>query len=211
MSIGSRTEYLLCLAKVAGQEFREVIEKDNKDSQRVSQSAPLASYNPVDDWESSSLVVKTFLNELLSEKNSELFKVTVRNAILVGNHPKKFSRKPQSCYYVSAVVKYLNDKQKILDFLSSLGIGVGDDAIVNIEKNQISEFNKYFWTIPSSATVMAVMDNNQADFGTKNFNPLNDSHHVDAMNVLQVVKPSGNVTLDKKSKSFDLCLCIYGK
>ena len=57
-SIGSRTEYLLCLAKVAGQEFREVIEKDNKDSQRVSQSAPLASYNPVDDWESSSLVSK---------------------------------------------------------------------------------------------------------------------------------------------------------
>ena len=73
----------------------------------------------------------------------------------------------------------------------------------NLEKIQIDEFNKNFWNIPASSTVMSVMDNNQTDFSTKNFNPLNDSHHVDAMNVLQIIKPVGNLTLQRDSKSMN--------
>ena len=202
-NVSSREEYLLCLVKVAGRELCQVIERDNKETQKVSQSAPLASYNAIDDWQSSSSIVKAFLNKLLSKDNSELFKVMIRNAILLVNRPRKCCRKPQSCYFISAVVKYLNDKQKILDFLSSLSIGVGDSAIANLEKKQVNEFNKHFWTIPDSASVMTVMDNNQADFGTKNYNPLNDSHHVDGLNVLQVVKPTGNINLNRRCRSLD--------
>ena len=44
---------------------------------------------------------------------------------------------------------------------------------------------------------MAVMDNNQSDFSTKRFKPLKDSHHVDCLNVLQVIKPAGNIDLDE--------------
>ena len=90
-----------------------------------------------------------------------------------------------------------------MDILSHLGIGVSDDAVVNLEKNQISDFNDKFWSIPASSTVMAVMDNNQADFGTKTFNPMKDAHHVDCLNVLQVIKPAGNNQLGKDSKAFD--------
>ena len=53
-NVSSREEYLVCLAKVAGQELCQVIERDNKETQKVSQSAPLASYNAIDDWQSSS-------------------------------------------------------------------------------------------------------------------------------------------------------------
>ena len=83
------------------------------------------------------------------------------------------------------MIKYLHDKQKILDFLSMMGIGVGDDPINNLEKNQIDEFNRVFWDIPDNTTVMAVMDNNQADFSTKSFKPLKDSHHVDCLEDLE--------------------------
>ena len=44
------------------------------------------------------------------------------------------------------------------------------------------------------------MDNNQADFGTKTYNPLKDEHHVDGLNVLQVIKPTGNFDFDKQGK-----------
>ena len=104
---------------------------------------------------------------------------------------------------MSALIKYANDKQKILDILSSIGIGVGDDAIATLEKNQIADFNRKFWDVPSSCTIVAVMDNNQADFGTKNYNPLKDTHHVDCLNVLQVIKPSGNPQLSKTSKTVE--------
>ena len=199
--IHSREEFLLRLAVVAGREFRQLVIKDNIESQKNSHSSSLACYDPHEDWESTSSVIKTFINELLFENNSDIFKVTFRNCIFNGNHPKKYRRKPQSCYFTSAIIKYANNNKKILDFLAAIGIGVTDDALNNLEKNQITDFNTKFWTIPSSATVMSVMDNNQADFGTKYFNPLQDKHHVDCLNVLQVVKPSGNSELMKESRS----------
>ena len=126
-----------------------------------------------------------------------------RNNILVGNQKQFNPLKPQSCYFISSVIKYLHDKQKILDFLSRIGIGVTDDAINNLEKRQIAQFNSVFWNLPDDATVMAVMDNNQTDFSTKTFKPLNDTHHVDCLNVLQVIKPSGNLNLNKNSKPLE--------
>ena len=126
--------------------------------------------------------------------------MTLRNSIFLGNQKRNYNLKPQSCYFTSAIIKYLSDKQKILDFLSSIGIGVGDDPINKLEKNQIDNFNSLFWTIPTNCTVMTVMDNNQADMATKGYNPLKDNHHVDGLNVLQVIKPVGNLYLDKESK-----------
>ena len=164
--------FLLALAKVAGRKLGQLIIEDNKESQRNSQSSLLVKYDPQADWESSCQIVKTFIDSLLSENNSYLFKVNFRNIVFLGNHSKTFRRKPQSGYFISAVIKYTNDKQKILDLLSSIGIGVTDDAITNLEKNQIDGFNKQFWDIPSACSVMAVMDNNQADFTTKSFNPI---------------------------------------
>ena len=201
--IGSREEFLLHLAVVAGREFRQLVIKDNIESQKNSHSSSLACYDPNEDWESTSSVVKSFINELLFENNTDIFKVSFRNCILNGNHPKKYRRKPQSCYFTSAIIKYANNNQKVLYFLAVIGIGVSDDALNNLEKNQIVDFNTKFWTIPSSATVMSIMDNNQADFGSKYFNPLQDKHHVDCFNVLQVLKPSGNSELMKESRSIE--------
>ena len=194
-------DYLVCLAKVAARELRRIILRDN--NKTTSQITPLANYNPQEDWESSCPVLKIFIDEILPENDCPLFKVILRNNIFLGNQKRNYRYKPQSCYFISSVIKLLNDKQKILDFLSKIGIGVGDDAINNLEKNQIGEFNSVFWKIPANATVMAVMDNNQTDYTTKNFNPLKDSHHVDCLNVLQVVKPSGNSNLAKDSKSIE--------
>ena len=139
----------------------------------------------------------------MPEAQSDLFRVTFKNIIFLGNQKRNYPFKPQSCYFTSCIIKYLHDKQKILDFLSSIGIGVGDDAINNLEKSQIDEFNIAFWDIPSSSTVMAVMDNNQTDFGKKSYNPLKDNHHVDCLNVLQVIKPVGNFNLRSNSKSVE--------
>ena len=192
--------FLVQLAKVAGHELKRIIIHDNKVFQSKSQKTKLVNYDPCKDWQSSSPIVRIFIEEILAEYPSDLFKVTFRNTIFLGNHKRKYPLKPQSCYFTSCIIKYLQDKQKILDFLSSIGIGVGDDAINSLEKNQINEFNSKFWAIPSTATVMAVMDNNQADFGTKTYNPLKDEHHVDGLNVLQVIKPTGNSDLDKQGK-----------
>ena len=49
LHVDCRTDYLLCLARIAGTELRQVIKADNKDSHKVSQCASLANYNPADD------------------------------------------------------------------------------------------------------------------------------------------------------------------
>ena len=83
------------------------------------------------------MVVKHFIDETLSENySSTLSKVVFRNNILVGNQKQFNPLKPQSCYFISSVIKYLHDKQKILDSLSRIGIGVTDDAINNLEKRR---------------------------------------------------------------------------
>ena len=196
----AKIDFLVCLARVAGRELTRSIVHDNKISQKRSQTTPLSKYDPHEDWESSSPIVKIFFESLLSETQSDLYKVTLRNSIFLGNQKRNYNLKPQSCYFTSAIIKYLSDKQKILDFLSSIGIGVGDDPINKLERNQIDNFNSQYWTIPTSCTVMAVMDNNQADHTTKGYNPLKDTHHVDGLNVLQVIKPVGNLNLNKESK-----------
>ena len=196
----AKIDFLICLARVAGRELTRIIVHDNKISQKRSQTTPLANYDPHEDWESSSPIVKIFFEAILNETQSDLYKVTLRNSIFLGNQKRNYNLKPQSCYFTSAIIKYLSDKQKILDFLSSIGIGVGDDPINKLEKNQIDNFNSLFWTIPTNCTVMTVMDNNQADMATKGYNPLKDNHHVDGLNVLQVIKPVGNLNLDKESK-----------
>ena len=96
-----------------------------------------------------------------------LLKVTFRNNIFLGNQKRKYPFKPQSCYFISSIIQYLHDKKKILDFLSSIGVGVGNKPINNLEKNQIESFNSVFWETPVDVTVMAVMDNNQSDFSSK--------------------------------------------
>ena len=164
--------FLVHLAQVAAKEMRQIIAHDNKVSQNKSHKVPLANYDPSEDWKASSPIVKIFINELMPEAQSDLFRVTFKNIIFLGNQKRNYPFKPQSCYFTSCIIKYLHDKQKILDFLSSIGIGVGDDAINNLEKSQIDEFNIAFWDIPSSSTVMAVMDNNQTDFGTKIYVPI---------------------------------------
>ena len=92
-----KIDFLVCLAKVAGRELQQIIAHDNKVSQKKSQKAPLARYDPCEDWESSSPVVKIFINEILSENQSDLFKITFRNTIFLGNLPKNYPFKPQSC------------------------------------------------------------------------------------------------------------------
>jgi hypothetical protein len=194
-------DFLMRLAKIAGCRLQGIVAHDHKISKIKSQKTPLANYDPKEDWESSSPAIKMFIDEIMPENDSFLFKVTFRNQIFLGNQKRNFPYKPQSCYFISSIIKYLHDKQKILDFLSTIGIGVGDDAINNLEKNQIDSFNSVFWKIPENASVMAVMDNNQTDYSTKSFKPLKDNHHVDCLNVLQVVKPTGNLNLNKESKS----------
>ena len=115
----SRAEYLVCLAKTAGRELRQLINIDNRQSQKSSHHAPLVNYNPQEDWESSSSVVKLFIDELLNENNTDLLKVTFRNMIFIGSHSRNIGLKPQGCYFISATIKYSNDRQKILDILSN--------------------------------------------------------------------------------------------
>ena len=192
--------YLACLFKKAAREIKAIVAIDNKLSQKKSLKNPLAKYDPSNDWASSCPIIQMFVNDILIESKSDLNKVIFRNLIFIGNQKRNYPYKPQSCYFISCVIKYLHDKQKILDLLSTIGIAVGDDAVNRLEKRQIDEFNSIFWDIPKSSTVMAVMDNNQADFGSKNYNPLHDEHHVDCLNVLQVIKPAGNPDLDKTTK-----------
>ena len=130
---------------MAAQELRKLILQDNIIHRNKSQKVPLANYNPQVDWESSCPIVKIFIDEILPENDSSLFKVIFRNNIFLGNQKRKYPFKPQSYYFISSVIKYLHDKQKILDFLSMMGIGVGDDPINNLEKNQIDEFNRVFF------------------------------------------------------------------
>ena len=196
-----RIDYIANIVDKAAKELKSLILQDCKVNKNKITS--LANYDPEDDWESTCPIVKHFIDEILSENNSTLFKVVFRNNILVGNQKQFNHSKPQSCYFISSIVKYLHDKQKILDFLSKIGIGVTDDAMNNLEKKQISKFNSLFWDLPDNSTVMAVMDNNQTDFSTKTFKPLNDTHHVDCLNVLQVIKPPGNLNLNKTSKQID--------
>ena len=193
-------EYLGCLFKVAAKEIRKIIALDIKLSQIRSLDTPLATYNPSEDWLSTCPIIKLFINECFTEQQSDLCKIVFRNMIFIGNQRKNYYLKPQSAYFVSCILKYLHDKQKILDFLSNICIAVGDDPVNRLEKRQIDQFNSVFWNINNSCNVMACMDNNQADFGSKNYNPLHDEHHVDCLNVLQVIKPGGNPVLHKNSK-----------
>ena len=192
-----KVDYIANILDRAAKELKRLILRD---SHLCKNKTSLANYDPEDDWESTCPIVKHFIDEILSENHSTLSKVVFRNSIFVGNQKQKYPLKPQSCYFISSVIKYLHDKQKILDFLSRIGIGVTDTAINNLEKKQIAQFNSVFWNLPDDSTVMAVMDNNQTDFSTKSFKPLNDTHHVDCLNVLQVIKPSGNLNLNKNSK-----------
>ena len=192
--------YLACLFKRAAKEIKAIVFLDNKYSQSRSINTPLANYDPREDWASSCPIIKLFIDEILTEAQSDLYKVVFRNLIFLGNQKKNYPFKPQSCYFISCVIKYLHDKQKILDLLSTIGIAVGDDAANRLERRQIDEFNSVFWDLPAPSTVMAVMDNNQADFGSKTYDPLHDEHHVDAINVLQVIKPTGIPNLSKSSK-----------
>ena len=192
--------YLVCLLKRAAKEIREIIAIDHLLGQTRSLQAPLANYDPSTDWEESCPLIKLFIEAILTEPKSDLCKIIFKNLILIGNQKKNYPFKPQSAYYIACIIKYLHDKQKILDFLSTIGISVGDNAVNGLEKRQIDEFNSVFWDLGDCSTISAVMDNNQADFGSKNYNPLHDEHHVDCLNVLQVVKPGGNPSLSKESK-----------
>ena len=116
----------------AAKELKRLILYDSKIYKNKKTS--LANYDPGDDWESTCPIVKHFIDQILSENYSILSKVVFRNNILVGNQKQFNPLKPQSCYFISSVIKYLHDKQKILDFLSRIGIGVTDDAINNLEK-----------------------------------------------------------------------------
>ena len=194
-------DFLMRLARIAGAEIGRMVVHDNKMSKTKSQKTPLANYDQEKDWDSSSPIIKQFIDEIMPECDCFLLKVTFRNNIFLGNQKRKYPFKPQSCYFISSIIQYLHDKKKILDFLSSIGVGVGNKPINNLEKNQIESFNSVFWETPVDATVMAVMDNNQSDFSSKSFKPLKDNHHVDCLNVLQVIKPSGNPYLSKESKS----------
>ena len=172
-----KVDYIAKIVDRAAKELKRLILHDSKLYKNKKTS--LANYDPEDDWESTCPIVKHFIDEILSENDSSLSKVVFRNNVLVGNQKRKSHSKPQSCYFISSVIKYLHDKQKILDFLSRIGIGVTDDAINNLEKKQIAQFNSVFWNLSDDSTVMAVMDNNQTDFSTKTFKPLNDTHHLE--------------------------------
>ena len=196
-------DFLMHLARIAGAELGRMVVHDNRISNNKSQKTSLANYDPEKDWDSSSPIIKKFIDKIMPESDCFLFKVSFRNNIFLANQKRNYPYKPQSLYFVSSIIKYMHDKKKILDFLSSIGVGVEDPAIQNLEKNQIDSFNSVFWETPVTATVMAVMDNNQSDFSSKSFNPLKDNHHVDCLNVLQVIKPSGNPLLSKESKSIE--------
>ena len=67
----------------------------------------LANYDPEDDWESTCHIVKHFISQILSENNSTLSKVVFRNNILLLNQKQFNPSKPQSCYFLSSVIKYV--------------------------------------------------------------------------------------------------------
>ena len=192
--------YLVCLFKRAAIEIKAIFAIDQKYDQVRSLDSPLTNYDPSADWTSSCPMIKFFIDEIMPEARSDLCKIIFKNLISIGSQKKNYPFKPKSAYFISCVLKYLQDKKKILDFLSSIGIAVGDDAVNRLEKRQINEFNSIFWDLSKSSTVSAVMDNNQADFSSKNYNPLHDEHHVDCLNVLQVIKPGGNPCLSKTLK-----------
>ena len=99
----------------------------------------MVDYEPSLDWQSTSPIVKIFIDEFLSENVSDLCKTTFKNMILLGSKPRNYKYKPQSCYFISCIIKYLNNNSQILQFLSSLGIGVTSRAVENLEKTQIGE------------------------------------------------------------------------
>ena len=205
---GNFIAYLVCLFKRAAIEIKAIFAIDRKYDQVRSLDSPLANYDPSDDWTSSCPMIKFFIDEIMPEARSDLSKVIFKNPIFFGTQKKNYPFKPKSAYFISCVLKYLQDKQKILDFLSAIGIAVGDDPVNRLEKRQIDEFNSIFWDVSRSSTVCAVMDNNQADFSSKNYNPLNDEHHVDCLNVLQVIKPGGESLLVKKFKRYFKLVCL---
>ena len=57
---------------------------------------------------------------------------------------------------------------------------------------------------PTAAVCAAVRH-----FSTKTFKPLNDTHHVDCLNVLQVIKPPGNLNLIRNSKPLKYLESIF--
>ena len=89
-------DMLICVLKFAGKELRHIIDHDNKVFQNMSQKTPLANYDPHDDWESSSPLVKIFMDEILSEKQSDLYKIILRIMIFLGCQKKNYPSKPQS-------------------------------------------------------------------------------------------------------------------
>ena len=103
-------DFLMHLAQIAGQKIGQIIVHDNKICKNKSQKVPLANYDPEEDWESSSPVIKMFIKELMPENESFLFKVTFRNNIFLGNQKRNYPYKPQSCYFISSIIKYLHDK-----------------------------------------------------------------------------------------------------
>ena len=103
-------DFLMRLAKVAGRELGRMILHDNKISRTKSQKASLAIYDPEKDWESSSPQIKLFIEEIMPESICPLIKVTFRNNIFLGNQTSFFPYKPQSCYFVSSIIEYLQPK-----------------------------------------------------------------------------------------------------
>ena len=67
--------YLAGLFKVAAREIRSLVALDVKNSQIRSLKTPLAMYNPREDWVSTCPIIKLFIDESMTEAQSDLCKV----------------------------------------------------------------------------------------------------------------------------------------
>ena len=195
--------YLSSLLLESVEKLKDLLAIEQIISIKGDEDALLTDYSPSEDLQSSSPLVRSFLGELFTEDSSDLSKVSLRSMCFLAGQSKFYNMKPTSCYYLACLVKTIQDNQKILDLLSQVGLTVTDDAIVRRVDKEVDSFNENFWTLPKDSTVIATLDNNQADCSTKVFSVHHDSHHVDCLNQLQTCKPPGNAALSKVPKSLD--------
>ena len=191
---------LLVLLRKAGQELRTLVNLDHKYTLKLrtgNLGLQLVNYDPGLDFdEFTSPPVKVLIESLCDCNFSDIGKVALRDCILVAGHGVTYPLKPLSNYYMGIVVTYTEDTPKLLDVLARIGITTNYKTTSAKVLSSANEYNKQYHGIPLDANINAVGDNGQADMGSKNWSAFK-AHHVDSLNVLQVVFPNGNVSFSK--------------
>ena len=192
---------LLVLLRKAGQEIRVLLNVDHTIASKTwisNLGLNLVNYDPaVDYMDFTSPLIKTFIETLCTGNFSYLGRVVLRDCLLVAGHCANYPLKPLSNQFLGIVVTYTEDDAKRLDVLCRIGVTTSYKTTSAKVTSSSIEYNKVYHNIPLDANINAVGDNGQADIGSKNWNAFKE-HHVDSLNVLQVVYPNGNESLSKQ-------------